>query len=370
MKGDPYGPATSRVPHPDHSIGWYRTEIKPEVHRALHKKSDAKAWFQTLSFLGMLAASFSLALYFHSQGQFCYTILFTLLYGMQANFLINGMHELGHGHVFKTKYWNGVFCRVVSFLGWLHPDMFFSSHLRHHRYTLNFPYDQEAPQPTAITLKGFLLFGVLNVKGCYDIMEQTFRAACGIYPTKHLWWTPAWEDICYPPENVDARLPAMRWATFLLVGHGAIAAVSCAYGMYLIPVLISLGPFYNGWLFFLCNSTQHVGMHHAGGGGGNATKVVEDFRLTTRSFTGLNPIVSIWYWHMNYHIEHHMYAAVPCYNLKAAHNAIKHDLPPTPNGLWEVWLVITAVLEKQAKDPAYVMTVDLPSGPVVGEAGK
>ena len=91
-----------------------------------------------------------------------------------------------------------------------------------------------------------------------------------------------------------ARLPAMRWATFLLVGHGAIAAVSCAYGMYLIPVLISLGPFYNGWLFFLCNSTQHVGMHHAGGGGGNATKVVEDFRLTTRSFTGLNPIVSIW----------------------------------------------------------------------------
>lgn len=76
------------------------------------------------------------------------------------------------------------------------------------------------------------------------------------------------------------------------------------------------------------------------------------------------------YWHMNYHIEHHMYAAVPCYNLKAAHNAIKHDLPPTPNGLWEVWLVITAVLEKQAKDPAYVMTVDLPSGPVVGEAGK
>lgn len=72
-----------------------------------------------------------------------------------------------------------------------------------HRYTLNFPYDQEAPQPTAITLKGFLLFGVLNVKGCYDIMEQTFRAACGIYPTKHLWWTPAWEDICYPPENVD-----------------------------------------------------------------------------------------------------------------------------------------------------------------------
>jgi fatty acid desaturase len=46
-------------------------------------------------------------------------------------------------------------------------------------------------------------------------------------------------------------------------------------------------------------------MHHAGGGGGNTTEVVKDFRLTTRSFYLNNPIVKIWYWHMNYHIEHH-----------------------------------------------------------------
>ena len=26
-----------------------------------------------------------------------------------------------------------------------------------------------------------------------------------------------------------------------------------------------------------------------------------------------------WYWHMNFHIEHHMYAAVPCYNLEKLH---------------------------------------------------
>ena len=34
----------------------------------------------------------------------------------QANFLINGMHELGHGFVFKTKHWNGFFMRIISFL--------------------------------------------------------------------------------------------------------------------------------------------------------------------------------------------------------------------------------------------------------------
>lgn len=39
--------------------------------------------------------------------------------GLQANFLINGMHELGHGHVFRTRWLNGVFMRIFSFLGYV-----------------------------------------------------------------------------------------------------------------------------------------------------------------------------------------------------------------------------------------------------------
>ncbi len=36
---------------------------------------------------------------------------------------------------------------------------------------------------------------------------------------------------------------------------------------------------------------------------------------------------------MNFHIEHHMYAAVPCYRLGTLHRLIRHDLPPSPRGL-------------------------------------
>ena len=148
----------------------------------------------------------------------------------------------------------------------------------------------------------------------------------------------------------------MRWAQCLLLGHGVIAYLSVVRGAYLVPVLLSLGPFYNGWLFWLCNSTQHVGMHH-----GNGTdKKVSDFRLSTRTFYINNSVLSCWYWYMNYHIEHHMYAAVPCYNLAALHQAIKHDLPPTPSGLNEVWREIGKVVSKQATDPSYVMPVQLP----------
>ena len=120
---------SSRVPHPANvSIEWYRTKLPKGVSEKIHRKSDFRAALQTVGWLANLALWFVLALRVHSA--------FALLYCMQVNFAINAMHELGHRTVFKTKVLNDVFLRVVSFLGWLHPDMFFSSHLRHHRYVV------------------------------------------------------------------------------------------------------------------------------------------------------------------------------------------------------------------------------------------
>jgi fatty acid desaturase len=283
----------------------------------------------------MLGLWFGLAVYFNGMGQQLLSTCFVLLYGMQANFLINGMHELGHGTVFQTKWLNAFFLRVVSFLGWLQPDMFFSSHLRHHRYTQNFPHDQENPMPVLFTWMDFVKFGFVNVTGFYEILDQTIRSATGVYPVRHLGWLPGWEEICYPTNNPAARQPPMRWAQFMLLGHGAFAYFCIMRGQYLAPFLLSLGPFYNGWLFWLCNSTQHIGLPH----GNFGTETVNDFRLNTRTFYLNNSLVRFWYWHMNYHTEHHMYAAVPCYHLAELHQAIKHELPPSPDGLVEVWTV-------------------------------
>ena len=55
-----------------------------------------------------------------------------------------------------------------------------------------------------------------------------------------------------------------------------------------------------------------------------------------------------------------MYAAVPCYNLSALHEAIKHDLPPTPDGLRAVWRVIAGAVARQRDDPDYVQPITLP----------
>ena len=203
--------------------------------------------------------------------------------------------------------------------------------------------------PIRIRFTDFLKFGFVNVNGASDAIWQTVCAAMGWYPAGHLGWLPEWEAVCYPASQPTARAPAQYWALTMLLGHISLAILSTLHGHFLLPFLISFGPFYNGWLFFLCNSTQHVGLRRA----------ASDFRVNCRTFH-LNPLVRFLYWHMNWHIEHHMYAAVPCYHLAALHNAIEHDLPPTPNGLVEVWTVISDVLQKQEQDPTYFQPIRIP----------
>ena len=63
---------------------------------------------------------------------------------------------------------------------------------------------------------------------------------------------------------------------------------------------------------------------------------------------------------MEYHVEHHMFPMVPWYNLPKLHNLIKDQMPKPKNGLWDAYKEIIPVILKQAKDPKYVLKVDLP----------
>ena len=86
---------------------------------------------------------------------------------------------------------------------------------------------------------------------------------------------------------------------------------------------------------------------------------VPDFRLCTRTII-LNPFLTFLYWHMNYHIEHHMYASVPCYNLGKLHKLIKPELPHCPKGLLAAWKQIIAIMKKQRTQPEYQYVPELP----------
>ena len=87
---------------------------------------------------------------------------------------------------------------------------------------------------------------------------------------------------------------------------------------------------------------------------------VNDFRLCARTID-LNPVLRFFYWQMNYHIEHHMFAALPCYNLGKLHAAIRHDSPAPAPGLYAAWREIAAILRRQKVEPEYQYIPELPA---------
>jgi len=324
------------------SIPWYRTQVDPAEMKKLYQRSDAKGGAQTLGYLSVVIFTALIAIYSLSHWPWWVTLLALFVYGTCFAFLINGVHELGHGTVFKTKCLNVFFTDFFAFFACMNPRMFECSHTHHHRSTLHPPDDLEVVVPIRTTLKDFLLSGFLNYGGLKWVLQFHWRIAQGRFIGE-------WELKLFPESNPKRRTAAIRWARILLIGHAGIIVAAIIFKLWMLPVVTTLAPFYGSWLFVLCNNTQHVGLQDN----------VTDFRLCCRTFMP-NPVVRFLYWHMNFHTEHHMYVGVPCYNLSKLHSLIKHDLPPTPIGIAATWREISEILRRQAEDPAYQYIASLP----------
>ena len=106
--------------------------------------------------------------------------------------------------------------------------------------------------------------------------------------------------------------------------------------------------FVGNWLAYLCGKPMHAGLRDN----------VPDFRLCVRSNT-LHPFISFLYWRMNWHAEHHMFAGVPCYNLKKLAAAIAGDMP-VPRTLLGSWREMLAIEKRRKDDPGYQFDTPLP----------
>jgi fatty acid desaturase len=324
-------------------IAWYRSPVDRETLARLNQRSDVKGMLQTLGHLGLLTLTGAFAWYAAKNLPVVVLLLALFVHGTFYAFLLNGFHELCHSSVFKTKGLNTFFLYFISFIGWMNPVLFWASHQEHHKYTLHPPDDLEVVLPVKLTLASFLQTAVVNPWGFYGRLKGVIRLSFGRLEGE-------WENALFPPSAVDLRRRLFTWARIMLAGHIVLTVVSIALGLWMLPVLITLAPFYGGWLLYLCNNTQHVGLQDD----------VPDFRLCCRTII-LNPFLRFVYWHMNFHTEHHMYAAVPCYNLGKLHEAIRADLPHCPVGLVETWQEIVPILQRQKVDPTYEFVPELPT---------
>lgn len=334
-------------PSRDFRVKWYRTSVPKERLKKLNTRSDLKGLLQSVSFLSLMLASGAVVIYAQCSLAWPWVILALLIHGNIVAFLINAVHELSHGTVFKTAALNTFFIRVFSFFGWHNYPFFKASHMLHHQNTLHFPHDSEVVLPISFSLKNLLCGSLINLPRLKTQIGQHVRFAANRF-------SGDWETFLIQDPRYTHAVP--NWSRFMIAGHIAIAVISLYSGLWIIPVVISLAPFYGGFFFFLLNNTQHIGLQDN----------VNDFRLNSRTIY-VNPVFRYLYWHMNWHIEHHMYAAVPCYNLKKLHKEIRHELPPPPNGLLETWREICTIMKRQKLDPSYQYVPALPEKVEAGE---
>ncbi len=324
-------------------VAWYKSPIPRDVLAALNQRSDWKGLLHSLAYLGLLVVTGTAA--FVAAGRVPLVVLLLLLFihGTFYAFMLNAFHEFVHNTVFKTRVLNTLFLQITSFLSMQNPVMFWASHQEHHKYTLHPPEDLEVVLPQKLTLESFLKTVLMNPWDLWFRLKLIVRLCFGQVEGQ-------WEETLFPPSAVEERAGLFRWARIFLFGHILIVAVSLYFHWWMIPVVVTLAPYYGGGLQWLCNNTQHSGLQDN----------VPDFRLCTRTFL-VNPFVQFLYWDMNYHIEHHMYAAVPCYNLAKLHKAIEADLPHCPSGLLATWREIMPIIQRQRVDPHYQFVVELPA---------
>jgi fatty acid desaturase len=323
-------------------IKWYRSPVPAQALATLNQRSDWKGFVLAVGNLALVAFSGGLAWFAVGRLPLVVVVALLFLHGTFYAFLVNGFHELCHKSVFKTPFLNILFRNIYSFLGWYNHVFFWASHQEHHKHTLHPPDDLEVVLPVNLTFKSYLGFAFINPQGLYNRLKSVIGMSFGKIDGE-------WGNALFPPEATEQRRALFNWARYLLVGHGLIVVISLYLGLWMIPVLVTLAPFYGAGFQYLFNEAQHIGL----------SDNVSDYRINTRTIL-LNPFFCFLYWHMNYHIEHHMFAAVPCYNLGELHAIIQDDLPHCPNGLVETWSIIIPIVQKQRVDTTYQFVPELP----------
>ena len=343
-------------------INWYRTKVDKAVMSELMKRHDGKALRQALLQLGLYACTGTAAyLVFKSitQANWAWMVpllaLFVFLHGtLSFPFMgLTAVHELVHKTPFRRQWLNDFFMDVFSFLTWTDPVSFRVSHVKHHQVTVHHDHDGEVILPQKLDLDAvkfwfWQLVPFPHPVGVWGTLRRWFQYANGNLGQGIYAGGEEWMQKILPEENEELRRRHRNWARVVLIGHLALASIFIATGQWILILLVTF-PFYCSWLGMLCGVPQHFGM----------MPNVPDFRLCCRTFT-CNRFIGFLYWNMQYHVEHHMFPAVPFYNLPALRKAIEHDLPPAPHGLRATWREIISIQKKQRENPDYVFVPDLP----------
>ncbi|MGE0821005.1 MAG: fatty acid desaturase [Candidatus Binatia bacterium] len=222
-----------------------------------------------------------------------------LLYGAMGYLwmsIVTFMHDCTHSVLFKARWKNwafGIFSTlpiIISFVS------FKEDHLEHHRY------NRTAKDPDAFTMGqrrigDFILFyAYILIGGILTIIQFTF---------------------IYPLQKFDRETMAIHVAELLLRGvvYSTLLWWTAQLGVQGKLLQVWLIP---GYIFSLLNSVRFLAEHYA-------TPWNAGQLAGTRTIIS-NQVNSFFWNNINYHIGHHVYPAVPWYNLQKLHAALLPEI--------------------------------------------
>jgi fatty acid desaturase len=317
-------------------LPWHQSPIDPEYFKSLTQKDDGKALRHVLThialiiLLGILSyhAFLNLPIYASIPIYFIYTNVLIFIG------LCSGLHEMTHGTVFKSKRLQKFFLNFIGFFTWADHVFYKASHTKHHQYTAHHGLEMEVELPMILHVRQYVFALFFNPYFTFSTFIGIVRRALGIIKGE-------WEEQIFPAENVKLRKKVTRWCRILLIGHLLLASTIIISGQYLLLLYFTFPMASSSIASFAITMTQHTGLQPD----------VPDSRKCCRSVK-VNPIYEFLYWNMNYHIEHHMYAGVPFYNLKKLNKAIEADMPERKSFL-DAYKEIIRIQKRQRVEPDY-----------------
>mgnify|MGYP003307697121 FL=1 len=249
---------------------------------------------------------------------------------------------------------NAIFLRIYSIISWHNFHEYAISHTYHHRYTLYKEGDREVVLPLEVLIKKPLyILQILTINftggpvtsGLIPVVKGTFQTAFGGNGESVI--SKEWSTALYE-SHPNERKSAVQWAQSIIAFHSFILIVTVCSEIWILPFILTIQQFIANWLRYLVGLPMHCGLRSN----------VNDFRKCTRSIT-LDPLSEFLYWRMNWHLEHHMFAGDPCYNLKKLHKLVADDMPKVRT-LIGAWREMMEIARKQQVDPTFEFDTPVP----------
>jgi fatty acid desaturase len=306
---------------------WYAPNIERDVLRGLMRRTDRHG-LGTLALWLLLCAATGAVVWWTRHTLWIWPAM--LLYGGVLCFAYAASHECAHGTAFRSRRLNEAVFWFTS-LVFIEESLYRRySHAGHHTHTWFNRLDPQKPYGNPLSLTRYLT-GTFGLTFYYDAAAQLIRHSRGRFTAQEIEFLPAPE---VRKVMLNSRLMSACYAALLIAGLAFQTA--WPFILYFIP------RFLGGCIVTLYINTQHMCM----------AEDLLDHRRTTRSIRG-GRLERLLYWNMNYHIEHHLFPAVPFHALPRLNAAIGSQLPPPSAGVITANVEILKAISRQRTDPLF-----------------